>query len=351
MHIFFRSLALFVVIVACNQETPQERTTEKAALNLSDINLVIKSNTPIDSIWIADIGQKESIFLPFQDTIKINFKRSISDRYIIYAHQGEKRIGTQFWLDGDQVIIDMIADNKNLTLQEVHTSPLYKASLAYTKKYQQLIKTSADSMAIDEFLIAGIRDHLDTPLSHTIVGDFLDRNQNNRKKVDKVYRILRTQTDSIQSHFTSHYDRMKSILDVEAVKFDQYDLGDIHDQKINISLDASKQYLLDFWFLRCAPCIRDHKRIAANYDIFENNNIELISISRDDHFKSWSNYLNKNNYEWLNVREQKPEKRLTYDLSIWSYPNYTLIDHKGSIQTQFSSFAQFENYINKKQQH
>jgi len=161
MHIFFRSLALFVVIVACNQETPQERTTEKAALNLSDINLVIKSNTPIDSIWIADIGQKESIFLPFQDTIKINFKRSISDRYIIYAHQGEKRIGTQFWLDGDQVIIDMIADNKNLTLQEVHTSPLYKASLAYTKKYQQLIKTSADSMAIDEFLIAGIRDHLD----------------------------------------------------------------------------------------------------------------------------------------------------------------------------------------------
>jgi len=345
---FLFLLLLLAVLIACNQEVHQKRAIDKTSLNLSDINLVIKSATPIDSIWIADIGQRESISLPFQDTIKINLKRTVSDLYTIYVHQRDKRVGTQLWLDGGQVIIDMTAGDKEIEVQEVHTSPLYEASLAHTEKYQDLIKSSADSATIDEFLIAGMRDYLDTPLSHVIVGTFLDRNQNHRKKVDKVYRIFRTQTDSVQNHKLSHYYRMKSILDEEAVKFDQYDLGDIHDQKAHITLNASKQYLLDFWFLRCAPCIRDHKRIAANYDIFEKNNIDLISISRDDNFKSWSNYLNKNAYEWLNVREQKPEKRLTYDLSIWSYPNYTLIDHKGSIQAQFSSFAQFENYLNKK---
>jgi peroxiredoxin len=156
------------------------------------------------------------------------------------------------------------------------------------------------------------------------------------------------QTDTLQDHLISHNDRMKSILNVEAVKFGLYDLGDINDQKTTITLEASKRYLLDFWFVRCPPCLRDHKRIAANYDIFEKNNIELIGISRDDTYELWKNYLNKHEYKWINVREQKLEKRLTYDLSIWSYPTYALIDHKGSIQAQFSSFAQFENYINKK---
>ncbi|WP_299764606.1 thioredoxin-like domain-containing protein [uncultured Dokdonia sp.] len=344
------SILVILFVVSCGKQTTKEKeiVRKKEDLNLSDINLVIHSDIPIDSVWVADIGQKESFFLPYKDTIKVDFQRNLNDLYNVYVHTEGKRIGKQFWLDGEQLLIDLTVEEQQVTVDKVDSSPLYTASLQFTDTYRELIDSKVDSSAIDKFLISEIRTHIDTPLSHAIVGNFLFRNQNHRDKVDNLYRIMRMQTDSLQDHFINNTDRMISILNTGAVQFDQYELGDINDQKTNITLDPSKQYLLDFWFVRCAPCIRDHKRIAKNYTIFEENNIELIGVSRDDKFSIWRNYLEKHEYPWVNVREQKLEKRLTYDLSIWEFPTYALIDHTGSIQARFSSFAQFENYINKK---
>ncbi|WP_299210700.1 thioredoxin-like domain-containing protein [uncultured Dokdonia sp.] len=344
---FFSLLVLSMLLIACNEQIPEEKANAKENLHLSDINLVIASETPIDSIWIADIGQKESLFLPFKDTIKVDLQRTLSDLYNVYVHTGNQRIGTQLWLNGDRLLIDMTFDNKNLTVDRVDASPLYEASLQYSKTYKALVTSETDSTTIDNFLITEIRNHIDTPFSHAIVGNYVFRNQNDRNKMDNVYRIMRMQTDSLKSHFINNNDKIKTILDEKAVQFEVYDLGDLADEKATIILEPSKKYLLDFWFVKCPPCIRDHKRMAKNYSIFEKTNIELISISRDDNYELWKNYLTKNDYPWVNVREQKPEKRLTYDLSIWEFPTYTLIDHTGSIQARFSSFAQFENYINK----
>lgn len=340
-------LLLFVLLIACNEQTPEEKVIAKDSLHLSDINLVIATETPIDSIWIADIGQKESLFVPFKDTIKIDLKRNVSDLYNVYVHAGDQRIGTQFWLDGDLLLIDMTFDTKRLQIDNIDTSPLYDASLQHTEKYKELLTSQADSTTIDKFLVSEIRNHIDTPFSHAIVSTYLFRNQNHREKVDQVYRIMRMQTDSLKSHFINATDKIKTILDKKAVQFDQYALGNLNNQKTNIILNPSKRYLLDFWFVQCQPCILDHKRIAKNLAIFENNDIELIGISRDEKYTSWKRYLEKQDYPWMNVREQQPEKRLTYDLSIWEFPTYALIDHEGNILARFSSFAQFEQYIHK----
>ncbi len=345
---FSISIVCILLFVACGKQTTKNTAHSKEYLDLADINLVIQSNTTIDSIWIADIGQKESIFLPYKDTVKVDVQRAINDLYNIYVHTNGKRIGTQLWLDGKNVLIDLTLNEQQLTIDKVDSSALYNGSKHYEATYKELLTSKADSTTIDKFLISEIRTHIDTPLSHAIVGNFLARNQNDRDKVDHVYRIMRMQTDSLKDHFITNNKLMVSLLDVEAVKFDQYDLGDIHNQKTTITLDPSKLYLLDFWFVKCPPCLADHKRIAKNYTIFEENNIALIGVSRDDKYTLWKNYLDKHDYPWVNVREQKPEKRLTYDLSIWAFPTYALIDHKGSIQARFSSFAQFENYINKK---
>lgn len=343
-----RLFSLFLLILFC-MACQREKPVSKENLELSDMNLVITSETPIDTVWISDIGQKESLFLPFKDTIKVDLKRNVSDLYNVYVYSGGQRTGTQLWLDGDQLLIDISFDAKKLTVDKVDTSALYDAFLHHTKAYKELLTTQADSMTIDKFLIAEIREYIDTPLSHAIVGNFLFRNQNDREKVDQVYRMIRMQTDTLKTHFISNLDKMKQILDQKAVQFDQYALGNLSDQKTNITLDPSKLYLLDFWFVKCAPCVRDHKLIAKNYGVFEENNIELISISRDDNYALWKNYLDTYDYSWINLREQQPEKRLTYDLSIWEFPTYALIDHTGTIEARFNSFAQFENYIHKQQ--
>lgn len=345
MSRLFSFFLLMLFCVACQMEKP----ASKDSLELSDINLVITSETSIDSVWIADIGQKESLFIPFKDTIKVDLKRTVRDLYNVYVHTGGQRTGTQLWLDGDQLLIDMRFEAKKLMVDKVDTSPLYDAALQHTKAYKELLATEADSTTIDKFLIAEIRNHIDNPLSHAIVGNFLFRNQNDREKVDQVYRMMRMQTDTLKTHLISNLDKMKQLLDQEAVQFDQYALGDINDQKTTITLDPSKRYLLDFWFVQCQPCLIDHKRIAKNLAIFEDHNIELIGISRDTKYTSWERYLKKHDYPWVNVREQNPEKRLTYDLSIWEFPTYALIDHTGTIEARFNSFAQFENYIHKQQ--
>lgn len=339
-------LAFFLLALLCIG-CQSEKKVSKDSLQLSDINLVITSETSIDSVWVADIGQKESLFLSFKDTVKVDLKRDISDLYNVYVHSGGQRKGTQLWLDGENLILDMNFNAKKLTVDNVNLSPLYDASIQHTKTYKELLASGADSTTIDKFLISEIRNHIDTPLSHAIVGDFLFRNQNDRDKVDQVYRMIRMQTDTLKTHFISNIDKMKHILDQEAVQFDQYALGDINDQTTIIALDPSKRYLLDFWFVQCQPCLIDHKRIAKNLGVFEDNAIELIGISRDTKYTSWERYLKKHDYPWVNVREQNPEKRLTYDLSIWEFPTYALIDHTGTIEARFHSFAQFENYINK----
>ncbi|WP_299677602.1 TlpA disulfide reductase family protein [uncultured Dokdonia sp.] len=337
------SLLLLLLCVACHQTT-----TDKSQLDLKDINLIIKSGPKIDSVRIADIQYKESYTLPYTDTVKVDFKRKINDFYEISIYNRGQKFGQRFWFDGEKLLINAVLDGTNFNIESIDSSSLYMASMAYSTKLQQLRESFADSATIDKFLISEIRNTIDTPLSHVIVGEYLERNQNHREKIDHVYRIMRMQTDSIKEHLFNKTARMLRILDVEAVQFDQYELGDINDQKTEITLDATKLYLVDFWFVRCPPCLADHKRIAKNYAIFEENNIELIGVSRDDTFNLWKRYLDKHDYPWVNVREQKPEKRLTYDLSIWAYPTYALIDHKGSIQARFRSFAEFENYINKK---
>lgn len=350
----FRILLLCLVgvfLTSCKNEKNQEdalNTINKENQNLSDINLVIKSTVSIDSIWIADIAQKESLFLPYKDTIKVDLKRNLNDLYTIDIYSKKEKIGTQLWLDGDNVIIDLNFDNKKLYTKAINKSPLYEASIHHTKQYNRLVSQKSDSTTIDKFMISEVRKNLDTPLSHSIASNYLNRNQNNREKVDILYRLMRMQTDSLRNHIINNNDRINKILDTEAVKFAKYDLGNLEDNKQNIVLEDSKRYLLDFWFVRCPPCIQDHKRIQKNYTIFKENNIELISISRDNNYKEWKAYLDKNNYPWLNVREQKLEVRLTYDLSIWSYPTYALIDSKGTIEKRFRSFSQFQQYINNK---
>ena len=357
-------LILSVLLIACDQEKSTSKESlkvskdtlelskntlqlSKDALLLSDINLVITTKVPIDSVSITDIGQKEHFFLPFKDTIKVDVKRKVSDLYSIYVHTGNQSIGTQLWLDGDQLLININFDSKSLQVNQVYTSPLYNASLQYAKTYTALRNSDADSTTIDKFLVSEIRNHIDTPFSHAIVKDFLSRNQNHRDKVDNVYRIMRMQTDSVKPHVINNNTQIGQILDKNAVKFDQYTLGNIHDEKTTITLDPSKRYLIDFWFVQCLPCLRDHRRIAKNLGIFEENNIELIGVSRDNKYKSWKKYLDKHDYPCVNVREQEPEKRLTYDRSIWEFPTEGLIEEKGNIQARFRSFAPFEHYINK----
>jgi hypothetical protein len=177
----------------CTSVTPEKPIVITDNLNLSDINLVIKSTQPIDSIWLADIGQKESYFVPFKDTVKINLKRKIDDLHNIHTFLNGDRIGTQLWLDGENLIIDIEIESNSLEVRNVNTSTLYERSLRYKKTFKELVEQEKDSVEIDDYIFSELRKNLDSPLSHAIVSNYLHRNQNNTdscvcRKI--VYKII-----------------------------------------------------------------------------------------------------------------------------------------------------------------
>jgi len=133
---------------------------------------------------------------------------------------------------------------------------------------------------------------------------------------------------------------------VSSINLSKYKFNNIDNKLTSIKLEKSKTYLLDFWFVNCPPCVRDHKLISKKMNFFKENNIELIGISTDRNHSDWKNYLTKNNYNWKNYRETDSLKRVTKDMVIWSFPTYLLLNGEGEIKARFNSFKDFENYLN-----
>ncbi len=333
-------LIICVFIFGCKSELKSKK------VDLADINLLVKTDTKIDSVWISNIGQTESFFLPFKDTIKVNFKTKLDDLYNIefFTENGSKSV--QLWLDGSNIIISGTLKD-NFVIDSVLNSDLYYKSIDFSKKYRQFIKNDSDSLTIDEFLLNKIRENVKSPFSFAIANRFIYRNQNNKSKIRQLFDELSIQNDTLKNHSISIHEKIENILKFNSLNIVKYKFTDINNKLVSIKLDKSKTYLLDFWFINCPPCIKDHKQILKKFNFFKKHNIEFIGISTDKKYFDWKNYLKKYNYNWKNLREIDSLERITTDMAIWSFPTYLYLDSSGKIKGRFNSFSDFENSINK----
>lgn len=328
-------LLLSAALFACKSDLK----TDKASL--ANINLVIKTDRKIDSVWISDIGQTESYFFPLSDTIKVDFKKELNDLYNVGFFTEDGRPTSQLWLNGDQVVISGRLDKK-LEIDSVQNSDLYYDSVRFSKRIAELVENGADSSTIDQYLIREVREHVSSPFSFAIANTFIFRNQNNKVKIGQLFDELSVQSDSLKNHFVSIHSRIQNILSVDSLNAANYSFADLGNDLSSIELDNSKEYLLDFWFINCPPCVRDHKLISKKLGFLEDNNIELIGISTDRNHVAWKEYLEKHNYNWKNYREIDSLKRVTKDMAIWAFPTYLYVDSSGEIKARFNSFEDFE---------
>ena len=325
---------LLIVVFSC--DNPKEDA------NGFDLTLTISSEQHIDSVWISDIGQTDSHHLPFESTIKHNFKKNINDLYNIGVYINGKRKTQQIWLDGKEVIVKgSVADR--FEIDTVINSEMYYSSMAFSKEYAQMVEAQTDSLSFDTYLLEKIETNIEHPFSHIIALNYISRNQNNKNKLKALLPLYEKQPDTIKTHFLSAIGRLESTLNVEDVDIASYEFQTLEQTVSGLNLDKDKTYLLDMWFVACPPCIRDHKQIAENLYVFEDNDITLIGISTDQNHETWKNYLEKHNYNWPNYREVWAEEgTITNDLTIWSFPTYLLITDGGKIKSRFNSFKDFQ---------
>lgn len=57
------------------------------------------------------------------------------------------------------------------------------------------------------------------------------------------------------------------------INFSEYTFNTITGEQTSITLEDDKIYILDFWYLECAPCIKDHLVIAKYSDYAKKQNI------------------------------------------------------------------------------
>jgi thiol-disulfide isomerase/thioredoxin len=333
-------IILSSLLIGCNF-TKQEKP-------LADLNLYFDSDIKIDSILVTNITQdREFHFFKYANVINVDLNDSINDQYAISFYTPDDHRMVQLWLNGKNLIIKgKVSDKIKIQIDTVIGSDLYYKSLNFKQKYNDLLAGKPDSSVINNFLITELRKEINSPFSIEIAKIFVNRNISNTDELKNLFAILTTQNDLIKKHLINPYRKIEAILAVNKIDFSRYRFYDREKTLTSIKLSGDKKYLVDFWFIGCAPCIQDHKSIIKKLNSLDGKNVEVIGISIDNSQEQWRHFLNEKQYPWKNYREiDESENRMRTKMIIDVFPTYLLLDSKGVILYRSNTFSDIEKYL------
>lgn len=345
IHELMKILLLVFLPVLLTFGCKPKYNQEKA--DLFDLNIYLETNREIDSVFFSNITQdREFQYMPYSDTLRISLNDSINDLYNLHFYTKEGLIFNQLWLNGENLVLKgQILDR--LKVDTLLGSSLYYKSIDFRKEYRALIEQEADSVAIEAFLMKKLTENIDNPFSIHITKELFYRNLNKESQLRKIYSILANQPEEIRNHLINPIKKIENLLTVDTIDFSRFQFYDTQGKIVSIKLEKGKHFLIDFWFINCPPCIRDHKIVVNKLDFLESKNVELIGISIDKDQKEWEEYLIEEKFSWLNYRELDDYyKRITTDMLISAFPTYLLVDDNGNILRRTNSLTEMEEYLN-----
>lgn len=316
-------------------------------LTFGQLTLQLEGSVPADSIFFSNITQdKEFQFIRYAPVINIKLNGALNDMYNFTFYTGGEKKMNQLWLNGDRVIIKGTFTGKLLEIDTVIGSDLYYKALHFRDKFNTLLTQPTDSAAINTFLLEAVKQNLGNPYSIELARNFLMRNITRKDELRKLYTLLDSQDQTLRNHLLNPYKKIVTMLTRSKLELSRFNFYTPDGKLEPLKLSPGKRYLIDMWFVGCAPCIEQHKEIASVLTTLKNNNIEVIGISIDRDENQWKNFLKKKAYSWTNVREvEDPKKMLRTDMLIESYPTYFLIDSEGTILYQANAFRDVASHL------
>lgn len=308
----------------------------------TNIQLIMKSGGThkIEKVEVFDLSQKEFHTLFYKDTVNFVFDKPNIDCYNIRYHSNGKMYRQQVWLNSGLIKIEVHIADSALIIDSVFNSPIYYEHLTLSKNYSQLY-LKKDTAAITDILLELYKKNIDNPYSFVLGNLFIGLNQNSKKDLLK----LKTLTDQQGNKFNWFFlypavqERLQNILSQTSLNLNEYAFINLENKKVKLpAFTNNKYYILDFWFLACAPCVRDHKEIFRHQQTLTDKKAELISISTDDSIKDLNNYLIEHKYKWANYLQSNP-KKVTNDLNINIFPTYLILDKFGNILCSQNAFS------------
>ncbi len=93
------------------------------------------------------------------------------------------------------------------------------------------------------------------------------------------------------------------------------------------------------------PCLQDHLKIPELLPHLKKMQTEFISISNDDSYKKWKDYLVKHKFKWQQYKKTAAEDNIINRLGITTYPTYILLDSNEKILYSSYSLEEVLNLI------
>ncbi|MDI3320631.1 TlpA family protein disulfide reductase [Pinibacter soli] len=307
----------------------------------TNITLILTAGKEVAKVYAMDISQKEKLTSTYRDTVNLNFtKTSNIDLYNIGCYVGKRQFWDQIWLDSGNIEIHAHLDSTTFKIDTVINSRFFNYVANFHAKYDDYF-TRNDTIQINRFLLDRIDANIDNPFSLWIAMYYLNLNQNSKGKVDLLMQTLAKQGDKFSwfSCFPVVKGRIKSVLSTDRLNISDFDFIGKQNTKTFLTLNKADYYVLDFWFLGCAPCRAEHKIIAKKYNQLLAKNIEVIGIATDEYCKQWEKYLSANKYDWPNYL-QASKNKITEALKVSGTPYYVVINSNGDIIGRFNSFME-----------
>lgn len=302
------------------------------------LKLILHTTEPIDSVYISHFTNQESIRLTYKDTIDLYFKTGGIDFYHInYKIANGKNYFAPAFLDSGKITIISHIENEKLIIDSVEGSAIYETYKSWRNSYTNL-KASKDSILLDSFLLKTYEANSDNMFSFHIGIRYLDIHQNNKLKLYALLPLMAKQDTGLRNKFgyAMLHGRLQGIIKNAILLLSDYQLIDPENKKTHAQSGNAKYVILDFWFVGCLPCMADHQKITQLLPQLKQQQTEFISISNDNSFETWRDYLRKHNFKWQHYKKTDVNS-IIEQLGIATYPTYILLDNYGKIL--FSSYS------------
>ena len=147
--------------------------------------------------------------------------------------------------------------------------------------------------------------------------------------------------------------RLRGIIDKNSkaplnTVIDEFAQADLNGKPISISSLRGRYVLIDFWASWCIPCRKENPNFLKVYEKYKLKGFEVLGISIDNDRASWSNAVQQDNLNWLNVSDLKGRKNdVAVMFDIGAIPDNILIDREGKIIAKRISSQELEQLLAK----
>jgi hypothetical protein len=293
-------------------------------------------------IKIIDISHTVSSESRYKNTISFNLSKTDLDCYELTYRERNRLFAATLWLDNGKLkVIAHIAGN-SLVVDTVLGSRIYYVAKRFNTEFMRL-KMEKDTTKINRFLCDAIVNNISNPFSLMAAYKYTDENSGDIAAGKYLEEILKYQNGKFKWFLYDSLveERLQLLNSLKRANLSSISCFNSKQRITKIKFGDSDYYVIDFWFLHCVPCIKQHKEIRAAYADLTRSKIKIIGICLDKDSRTIKKYLNKNLFYWDNYFVSN-DTDITVRLKITEFPTYLVTDKHGEILNFCHSFLEIK---------